>query len=150
MADITYADLEKLSERITDAVRHEVATLRSETVRMERGIYHRIDEMRQRQEQHNDILTRLEGRVSALEHEDQSQREWIDACAQRCEARGQTLSRIDERTRNVSPSLGLTLSKKQKAALWSMLATVGLALLDLFRHAVSIALAWLASHGQKP
>lgn len=71
----------------------------------------------------------------------------VDERAKLADERSQT---VDTRTRNVQPSLGITLTKSQK----SMLASAGLAVIgmlaDAVRHGIAFLLAYLQAHPRTP
>lgn len=149
MGDLTHADLQALGGQITEAFRHEVSVLRGETQRMERGIYRRIDELRIAQDRQNGRVAKAETEITTLHAYRLTDTDRLNDHESDIRAHGEALTRIDERTKNVSPTLGLSLSRKQKAALWAAFVPLTGAVLDLLRHVVLMLLA-LLSKGAKP
>ncbi len=95
--------------------------------------------------------------IAALQQQEKDHEHRIGDCEADCGSHGEEIARLDERTsrtdvrtKHVIPSLGVTLSSKQKAALITALVTVGGALLDSARHVIAFVIAYLSQHPPKP
>lgn len=136
MADITNADLNALGDRITASFRHEIGLARAENAKDIRGVYHRIDELRAHQEKQNGKVDKNTASIESLRTDQRNQGERISRVEERVDDHTNDIGAIDERTKNVSPDLGVTLTGKQKAIFVGALVTFCGAVLEGASHAI--------------
>ena len=140
MADISNADLHALGRNLTDAIRHEVGTLRAETLRIERGVYRRIDELKAKQDEQNGRVNRHEARLDILAEEPLRTEQRLEGIETRVVDVHVKLCQIEERQRLRWNAIGdkrsfwQTLSKKQKAAAFSAAASAAGVAADGIHH----------------
>jgi septal ring factor EnvC (AmiA/AmiB activator) len=132
-----------ITTQITGTVRHEVGLAREQFKEDLRAVHARIGDVQRAQHDDRSKLAAHANTIAAHEQQhDDTERRLTDVEAD-CGGLGQEVARLDERTRNVQPMLGLSLSKSQKTMLGAILAAAGTGLLDLARHAITAAFAYL-------
>jgi chromosome segregation ATPase len=121
----------------------EMLTLvRADIERAEKGLYRRIDELKERQDTQNGRVNRHEAQFAAIQVVHSSHGERLTAIDQKLTATAETIARIDGRTQHTR--FGLRLTARQRAAVWTGLVTVGGILVEML-HQLSVR---LASSGQ--
>jgi hypothetical protein len=142
---LTNLDLNALADRIADSVRHEVQTLRNETIRIERGIYHRIDELKEKQTEQNGRVNKHEATSSTQSLQLTSIGREVTQVGAAVIAQGKDIIRLFERTKHVQPALGIALTAKQKSAVIVAGVPVVVALIDGARHVIVHFIQYLQS-----
>lgn len=157
MSGITHDDLHALGDRLTDAFRHEIGLNRAETVRMEKGIYKRIDELKDRQDEQNGRVYRNSALIAAIQADALATKQVVERLEGQHGEIQRELGTIDERTRAIdartkhvtTSATGLTritLNRKEKTALGSLLALMAAAVFEVIRDHWPAFLSVLSRH----
>jgi chromosome segregation ATPase len=150
MAEITNADLNALGDRLTRAIEREVGLAREASAKDIRGVYHRIDELKRKQDEQNGRVNMAVADIAALKRAQEASDERQARTELRVDDHATDISALQERTRNVSPALGLSLTRKHKSIIAGVLVSAAAGLTGVAKDIVLMIVSMLTGERTAP